>query len=691
MPRRPSRAWRAIAFVLASALAEGVLAQAVTWPAASAPCNGTLQACLDAQPIGAEIRIDSDLPTNLAPPGVTEVVPRLAQSLVAAPGRRPRFPPGFRIVVEIESHTTPGQGTRLEGLTLREGGRVEIVSVGDGPGYPVTRLRRMRFEQPTVSGRSVVVGHARAGTLTVEIDDSEFIALNGSTFVFAGTGGSGAGLALVARYNVMASAGGSPSSAIDVGCSDASNCVLIAESNRIVGQYTAGAIGLFDDGGSGARNLQLSASNNVIVGNGDGIGIAAATGEGTVGVRLRHNTLTRLGAAVRIAPRAPAPPTLGAVSGELVGNLIASNATGVSLAPSAAAITNRNNLLHANGANPGFTAGAGTVTADPRFIDPLSNLRLRPDSPAIDAGVIDAIASGVFRLPLDADGHRRLKGAQPDLGAFEFGDDWFGATATPGNRFGNHFLLERPSTNGNAQARVFATPNAALGGVTNDRPYGVFWDLTRQRMALFNQDLTTMPLGAGYSVFVPSPQPFPVPAEPWPDLGIARALVPTSSIDLGAAYEGLADWIVLVTQNWNPPPSTGVYNNAAITLRYESDRWRIRNIGPDPIPENAAFNVYLQPPSPNAFQLPVGGRSSFVDIDHPLLNGEPCAIVVVTPVFDNAPHDLVYAGGPSVGRWRIRRNAVTPWPAQAWFNVMVSARQRDECRFGTMFADGFEP
>ena len=28
----------------------------------------------------------------------------------------------------------------------------------------------------------------------------------------------------------------------------------------------------------------------------------------------------------------------------------------------------------------------------------------------------------------------------------------------------------------------------------------------------------------GYSVFVPAPQPFPVPAEPWPELGIARAL-----------------------------------------------------------------------------------------------------------------------------------------------------------------------
>jgi hypothetical protein len=680
----------AAALMLAIAVVPAARAQIVTWPSASPPCNGTLQACLNAQPIGAEIRIDSDLPTNLAPTGVTEVVPRLAQSLVAAPGRRPVFPPGFRIVVEIESHTTPDQGTRLEGLTLREGGRVEIVSVADGPGYPVTRLRRMRFEHSSGLGRSVVVGHARPGSLTVEVEQSEFIALNGGAFIFAGAGGSGAGLALVARYNVMVSAGGSPGSAIDVGCSGASNCLLRAESNRIRGQFLVGAIGLFDDGGAGSRNLQLSASNNVIFGGSTGIGIAATTGEGTVGVRLRHNTLTGLGTAVRVAPRAPLPPTLGAVSGELVGNLIASNATGVSLAPSAAAITNRNNLLHANGANPGFTAGPGTVNADPRF-DPSATFRLRADSPAIDAGVIDAITSGFPTLPLDADGHRRLKGPRPDLGAFEYGDDWFGAIATPGNRVDNFFVLDRPSTNGVADARVFATPNVALGGVSNDRPYGVWWNPGAQRMSLFNQDLTTMPLGAGYSVFVPAPQPFLVPADPWPSLDFIRALIPTSSIDLGAAYEGLADWIVIVTQFWNPPASPGVYNNAAITLRYESDRWRIRNIGTDPIPENAAFNLYVQPPSPNAFQLPVGGRSNFVDIDHPVLNGEPCAIVVVTPVFDNAPHELVYAGGPSVGRWRILRSAVSPWPAQAWFNVLVSPRQADECRFGTMFADGFEP
>jgi hypothetical protein len=62
-----------------------------------------------------------------------------------------------------------------------------------------------------------------------------------------------------------------------------------------------------------------------------------------------------------------------------------------------------------------ISAGAGNRSGDPRFTDPIrDNYRLLPGSPAIDAGVVDAAAA-----PSDLDGHARVQGRAPDLGAFE--------------------------------------------------------------------------------------------------------------------------------------------------------------------------------------------------------------------------------------------------------------------------------
>jgi hypothetical protein len=62
-----------------------------------------------------------------------------------------------------------------------------------------------------------------------------------------------------------------------------------------------------------------------------------------------------------------------------------------------------------------ITVGAGNRSGDPRFADPIrGDYRLLPGSPAIDAGLVDAAAS-----PSDLDGHARVQGRAPDLGAFE--------------------------------------------------------------------------------------------------------------------------------------------------------------------------------------------------------------------------------------------------------------------------------
>jgi hypothetical protein len=60
------------------------------------------------------------------------------------------------------------------------------------------------------------------------------------------------------------------------------------------------------------------------------------------------------------------------------------------------------------------SGGGNNIDDDPLFIDPMSNYRLRSDSPCIDTG-----AWQDFRSQLDLDGNPRFFGASVDMGAYE--------------------------------------------------------------------------------------------------------------------------------------------------------------------------------------------------------------------------------------------------------------------------------
>lgn len=86
---------------------------------------------------------------------------------------------------------------------------------------------------------------------------------------------------------------------------------------------------------------------------------------------------------------------------------------------------------------------------------------------------------------------------------------------------------------------------------------------------------------------------------------------------------------------------------------------------------------------------PVEGPGPTVLLDHPLLNGTPCARPQVTAVFNGSPindyFNLYY--DDSLSRWRIGFH--NDFPVGTQFDVLVDPAQVAACT-DVIFADGFD-
>ncbi|PIV33481.1 MAG: hypothetical protein COS34_07560, partial [Lysobacterales bacterium CG02_land_8_20_14_3_00_62_12] len=138
-----------------------------------------------------------------------------------------------------------------------------------------------------------------------------------------------------------------------------------------------------------------------------------------------------------------------------------------------------------------------------------------------------------------------------------------------------------------------------------------------------------MPVGAAFNVFAPA------------DADGAFVHTATAANTSGhvttidnTALNNLPNQIVLATANWNPGGAPGIYNPHTTSVGYFSTRWFVLNNDFGAMPDAAAFNIYAQPPSPNAYVHAASSANSLgneTSLDHPLLNGMPCALVHITP------------------------------------------------------------
>ncbi|QIN84848.1 hypothetical protein GBA63_21025 [Rubrobacter tropicus] len=156
--------------------------------------------------------------------------------------------------------------------------------------------------------------------------------------------------------------------------------------------------------------------------------------------------------------------------------------------------------------------------------------------------------------------------------------------ATAGNTVANSTYFDHPMTTGKPGAFVIAE-----GPSDYEREIGVWYDGSRGRWAVFNQDRSPMPEGTAFRVVVSEGKN-----------GIVHRAKPGNIVENGTFLDdpltnekpGVE---LAVTQNWNPGGVGNTYNDHPVGVRYDDDRdrWEVFNEDRAPMPPGAAFNVSL--------------------------------------------------------------------------------------------------
>ena len=661
-----------------------VQAQGLLWPAAAAPCNTTLQACVNGASPGFTVLIATDTPTNVIASGNFL---QLNQSihLVAAAGYRPVFPVGVGIQISASGNAS----FTVAGLTLRNRG---VLAVSGGGGATTLVVRDVRIDDSAGNG-GFTFSQIGAGTMNVHAEHNRYQRT-----------GSGAGLGFQVdtfdgtvnadlRFNEVDLSKDHTSAYGMVGATSGNGTARIDFSNNIVrGTFSYGALcGVMGSSASATSSLVLRAYGNIVTPGvrGVGTGICAFGGEGTSSAYLINNTLVDLGLGAYLGVRPFTPPTVTqAMQGYLANNLITLNQTAVVQQALASAVTNTSNLLFANGANgSGFTPHASSVFSDPALIS-----RERPylasNSAAIGQGNGFAIvfAPGTALPLLDADGHRRLKGGTIDIGAYEYGDAWFLAVSPASQPTSNSFAFTHPSVDGDGSARLQASATP-IAGTSLLAPFGVYRSGATPTWAMFAQNpFVVLGGGVGFNLFAAA-------TGSGSFLHQTASSTSSSQID-NTSVNGNPDAMVFVTSNWNPSGGSGVYNDHPIGVyTYADNNWYVQTGDGSSLSNGAAFNVYTQNASPNVFRLDPGadsilsippGQAVEIPVDEIAV---ACAVVVFTPwASSNDGRNYDIYRRPN-GRWAIY--SPTGIADGTRFNVMYSPRQVFECA-GPMFRDSFE-
>jgi hypothetical protein len=340
------------------------------------------------------------------------------------------------------------------------------------------------------------------------------------------------------------------------------------------------------------------------------------------------------------------------------------------------------------------TATAGNINGDSTAIDnaltnghPNAIVFVTPDlNPGgVGSGTVNNHNLDVYYNTLDKQWKifNQDSAAMPNSAAFNVlvlvpSSDFFVHTATIGTA--PYTIMDNALTNGHPNAVVFVTPNynpGGVGGTGHNNNFGMFYAADTWR--ILNQTSAHVLVGAAFNVLVPNPD-----TSVFVHNATAANILSHSTIIDYPLTNGHPNAIILVTLNWNPGGVGGIYNNSPIGVFYDGIQWRIFNQDSAAMPVNAAFNVFVPTAGESVFvhTATVGNTSfGFTTIDNVLANGNPNALIVVTPNWnpggvggtnENHPIGVWYSGS----RWTIFNQDGATMPLDAAFNVYVSGNYK---------------
>lgn len=663
-----------------------------SWPGVP-PCATTLQACIDASGNGDRIEIVTDTPIA-EDPSFYDV----DRTLAAAEGMHPSLAPGHGLSITTSS-IWGSQTVGVSGLSFTDG-YVFVNYQGTGTG--TYDLRDLVLTRGVVDSANYIEVTAHAGTVNATLYNNRLSgvprSLNDGLVMLKATGGvlnANAYYNHIQSTNTMSLATGGGIFADYAGAG--SGGTLKLHANEVRGAFTRAGIfvseGLFS---STAISMTARAYSNVVIGlDGSnsglgGNGIEFVVNNGSINAQAINNTVTRCYAGIS-ATQWSGGGASAAISGLVKNNLVVSS-RGLSFA---AAVTGTlSNDYNLTNADVNFAAvGAHDITSPAQLLLD-TRPRLRAGSPAIDAADTATLGLGIVfnTLPVtDADGLRRITGESPakaDIGAYESGSVTLTQTASAGNTVSNRTYIDHAVLNGNASAQLIATPNYNVGlpssGVEYNHPFGAYY--AASQWALFNQEgiATPMPAGAHFDVLAPA-----AGSGSFVHVSDTASVSGAGTVFSDSSSDNLPDRIVLLTQNWTAGGSS-LYNPHPVSPVYGDDaKWHIVNADGAAMQPHLGFNVYVQEPSPNAYRAtvtPYNTSAGTLFLNHPLLDGMPCARPHITRLPGAAPTSHNFEVEYDGARWLVNNQSTLALGDQ--FDILVDPAQVADC-LDRIFTDGF--
>ena len=652
----------------------------LTWPGGAAPCNTTLQACINGAPEGITVTTSTPIDESITLNGNVR--------LRAARYVSPRFAAGRGI-----SGTVGGSDpwvVELQGFRLTD---ASIRLSYFGSSNAVIQITHMQLESSSSAiSAGIDISTSSGDNHAVRVQENRLrvaapTLLSSAIDVEFGAG-TGTHLGEI-FWNEITSRGVSEGWGILASAARGTTAEFRIQGNTVRGEFQRAGItvseGIFSDL---ASNVTARVVSNVVIGEGGfSGGISSVVKQGTTNAQIINNTVVRADG-IALSRWGGGTPATGTTGGLIFNNLIVANRVGLqNVAPSGTA-NNDYNLLRNNASAGAHTPGTNDINADP-LLRSLDAPRLGPGSPAIDAGNSLALIGGGTLPLVDGDGLRRIVSgnggsAMVDIGAYEYGHRML---LTPSNlAASNQFPIIDPLINAGNGTRLFTALNRFMF-TTNPRPTGVYFDGARWN--LFNQDLSPMSSTLAYNVFHPLPSIDST-------MHTATTTIPGFP-NASALPSPDAGHIVFVEQNWNGSGTSGVYNNNPIAVGSLDGEAFVHNANGVALPAGAKFNVYSQPPTPNVFRVDKQIGDTLTNeallLTHPLLDGNSCARFIATLVNETpsanaagAVFDLVYTN--DIGRWRIF--SMNGSILGKSYNVLVVPEQVSDCTKGPIFRDQFE-